>query len=74
LVQNISRTPLGLYRLQSAEQEGTNRVVVRAHLKAAGRHEEILEQIVTRLSLEPGVSEASGVADSTIPDLEEQQA
>jgi putative Mg2+ transporter-C (MgtC) family protein len=82
LVQNISRTPLGLYRLQSADQEGTNRVVVRAHLKAAGRHEEILEQIVTRLSLEPGVStirweivsEASGVADSTIPDLEEQQA
>jgi putative Mg2+ transporter-C (MgtC) family protein len=82
LMQNISRTPLGLYRLQSEDQEGTNRVMVRAHLKATGRHEELLEQIVTRLSLEPGVttirweiiSEAAGVADATIPDLEERQA
>jgi putative Mg2+ transporter-C (MgtC) family protein len=82
LMQNISRTPLGLYRLQSEDQEGTNRVMVRAHLKATGRHEELLEQIVTRLSLEPGVttirweivSQATGVADATNPDLEEQQA
>ena len=56
LMQNISRTPLGLYRLQSEDQERTNRVMVRAHLKATGRHEELLEQIVTRLSLEPGVT------------------
>jgi putative Mg2+ transporter-C (MgtC) family protein len=82
LMQNIRRTPLGLYRLQSEDQEGTNRVMVRAHLKATGRHEERLEQIVTRLSLEPGVttirweiiSEATGAAATTIPDLEEQQA
>ena len=82
LMQNISRTPLGLYRLQSEDQEGTNRVMVRAHLKATGRHEELLEQIVTRLSLEPGVttlrweivSEATGVADATIPELKEQRA
>ena len=82
LMQNISRTPLGLYRLQSEDQEGTNRVMVRAHLKATGRHEELLEQIVTRLSLEPGVttirweivSEATGVAEATIPELEEQRA
>jgi hypothetical protein len=48
-------------------------VIVRAHLKATGRHEELLEQIVTRLSLEPGVTamrweivwEAAGVADAT---------
>jgi putative Mg2+ transporter-C (MgtC) family protein len=56
LLQNISRTPLALYRLQSEDQEGTNRVMVRAYLKATGRKDELLEQIVTRLSLEPGVT------------------
>jgi putative Mg2+ transporter-C (MgtC) family protein len=59
LLQNIGRTPLGLYRLQSEDQEGqgaTNRVMVRAHLKSIGRKDELLEQIVTRLSLEPGVT------------------
>ena len=56
LLQNISRTPLALYRLHSEDHEGTNRVMVRAHLKATGRKDELLEQIVTRLSLEPGVT------------------
>jgi len=82
LLQNISRTPLGLYRLQSEDQEDTNRVLVRAHLKATGRQDQLLEQIVTRLSLEPGVttirweivSEAGGAEEIVMPDLEEQQA
>jgi len=59
LLQNIGRTQLGLYRLQSEDQEGqgpTNRVMVRAHLKSIGRKDELLEQIVTRLSLEPGAT------------------
>ena len=56
LLQNIGRTPLGLYRLQSEDQEASNRVMVRAYLKATGRVDELLEQIVTRLSLEPGVT------------------
>jgi hypothetical protein len=30
--------------------------MVRAHLKSIGRKDELLEQIVTRLSLEPGVT------------------
>lgn len=58
LLQNIGRTPLGLYRLQSEDQEGqggTNRVMVRTHLKSTGRKDEPLEQIVTGLSLEPGM-------------------
>jgi putative Mg2+ transporter-C (MgtC) family protein len=89
LLQNIGRTPLGLYRLQSEDQEGqggTNRVMVRAHLKSTGRKNELLEQIVTRLSLEPGVTtiqweivsalDVSG-ENGVIPairDLEESQA
>ena len=82
LLQNISRTPLGLYRLQSEDQEDTNRVLVRAHLKATGRQDQLLEQIVTRLSLEPDVttirweivSSEGGAAEAVMPDLEEQQA
>jgi putative Mg2+ transporter-C (MgtC) family protein len=56
LLQNIGRTPLSLYALQSEDEEGTHRVKVRAHVKSMGRKDEFLEQIVTRLSLEPGVT------------------
>ena len=86
LLQNIGRTPLGLYRLQSEDQEGASRVMVRAYLKASGRADELLEQIVTRLSLEPGVTAIrweivsalevpveNGVAPA-IHDLEDSQA
>jgi putative Mg2+ transporter-C (MgtC) family protein len=55
LLQNINRTPLALYGLESEDQQG-HRVLVRAYLRATGRQEETLEQIVTRLSLEPGVT------------------
>ena len=56
LVQYIGGKPLLLFALHSEDQEGTNRVKVRAHLKSMGRKDELLEQIVTRLSLEPGVT------------------
>jgi putative Mg2+ transporter-C (MgtC) family protein len=56
LLQNIGLTPLVLYSLHSEDEEGTSRVKVRADLKATGRKDEFLEQIVTRLSLEPGVT------------------
>ncbi|HEY4708872.1 MAG TPA: hypothetical protein VIH46_01750 [Candidatus Acidoferrales bacterium] len=59
LRQDIGRTQLGLYRLQSEEREGqgaANRVMVRVHLKSIGRKDELLEPIVIRLSLEPGVT------------------
>jgi putative Mg2+ transporter-C (MgtC) family protein len=56
LLQNIAPTPLLLYALHSEDEEGTNRVKVRAHVKAIGRKDDLLEQIVTRLSLEPGVT------------------
>jgi len=56
LLQNIAGTPVLLYALQSEDQEGTNRVKVKAHLRSMGRKDELLEQIVARLSLEPGVT------------------
>jgi putative Mg2+ transporter-C (MgtC) family protein len=56
LLQNIGRTPLILYALHSEDQEGASRVKVRAQVRSTGRKDEFLEQIVTRLSLEPGVT------------------
>ncbi len=56
LLQNTGRTPLVLYALHSEDEEGTSRVKVRAQVKSTGRKDEFLEQIVTRLSLEPGVT------------------
>jgi putative Mg2+ transporter-C (MgtC) family protein len=56
LLQNIAPTPLLLYALHSEDEEGANRVKVQAHAKSIGRRDELLEQIVTRLSLEPGVT------------------
>ena len=56
LLQNIGPTPLVLYALHSEDEEAGSRVRVRARLRSAGRKDELLEQIVTRLSLEPGVT------------------
>ena len=56
LVQNIGRTTLLLYALHSEDEEATNRVRVRARVKSLGRKDDLLEQIVTRLSPEPGVT------------------
>jgi putative Mg2+ transporter-C (MgtC) family protein len=59
LIQNVGRTPLALIALHSLDDELLNRVNVKAHLKSIGPKEEALEQIVTRLSLEPGVTAIS---------------
>ena len=85
LLQNIGPTPLALYRLQSEDLEGADRVMVRAYFKASGRQDELVEQAVTRLSLEPGVTTIrweivsaadalDGAPNTVIPDLEEPQA
>jgi putative Mg2+ transporter-C (MgtC) family protein len=59
LIQNVGRTPLGLIALHSLDDELLARVNVKAYLKSVGPKEEALEQIVTRLSLEAGVSAIS---------------
>jgi putative Mg2+ transporter-C (MgtC) family protein len=59
LIQNVGRTPLALIALHSLDDELLARVNVKAHLKSVGPKEEALEQIVTRLSLEAGVTAIS---------------
>jgi putative Mg2+ transporter-C (MgtC) family protein len=56
LLQNIGSTPLVLYSLHREDEEGSSRVKLKAKVKSTGRKDELLEQIVTRLSLEPGVT------------------
>jgi putative Mg2+ transporter-C (MgtC) family protein len=59
LIQNVGRTPLVLIALHSLDDEVLSRVNVKAYLKSIGPREEALEQIVTRLSLEAGVTAIS---------------
>jgi putative Mg2+ transporter-C (MgtC) family protein len=59
LIQNAGRTDLTLMALQSLDEEVLSRVNVKAYLKSIGPKEQAIEQIVTRLSLEPGVTAIS---------------
>ena len=59
LIQNVGRTPLTLIALHSIDDELLARVNVKAYLKTIGPKEEALEQIITRLSLESGVTAVS---------------
>jgi putative Mg2+ transporter-C (MgtC) family protein len=56
LLQSISATGLTMLALNSEDKEGTNLVEVRASLQSLGRNDHLLEQVVTRLSLEPSVT------------------
>lgn len=57
LLQVVSRLPLTLYALHSEDQ--ARGVFVDADLRMLGRNDELLEQIVSRLSLEESVSSIS---------------
>jgi len=57
LVQIVSRLPLVLYALRSEAQ--LSGVMIDADLRLSARNDEMLEQIVTRLSLEESVSAVS---------------
>jgi putative Mg2+ transporter-C (MgtC) family protein len=59
LIQNVGRSPLTLVALHSLDDELLARVNVKAYMKSIGPKEEALEQIVTRLSLEAGVTAIS---------------
>jgi uncharacterized membrane protein YhiD involved in acid resistance len=59
LLQSVQSKPLTLMALHSNDDELLARVNVRAYLRALGAKESFLEQIVTRLSLEPGVTAIS---------------
>jgi putative Mg2+ transporter-C (MgtC) family protein len=72
LLQAVGPTPLQLLTLQSKDQEGGDYVDVSAKLKTIGRKDDVLEQIVTRLSLEAAVTSISWHVASMI-DTEEAE-
>ncbi len=57
LLQTVTRLPLALYALRSEDR--TSSVMIDADLRFSGRNDEMLEQIVSRLSLEESVSAVS---------------
>ncbi len=59
LLQSIGGQPLTLKSLKSEDIEPTGKVEVQAVLTSTGRQNILLEQIVSRLSLEPGVTSVS---------------
>jgi putative Mg2+ transporter-C (MgtC) family protein len=59
LLQAMSRSSLTLTALRSEDIEGTAKLKVTAQIKGLGRQDEALEQLVARLSIEPGVSSVS---------------
>jgi putative Mg2+ transporter-C (MgtC) family protein len=56
LLNSISGQPLLLKSLRSDDMEHTQKVEIQAVLTSTGRQDALLEQIVSRLSLEPSVS------------------
>ena len=59
LLHSLGGQPLLLKSLKSDDVEHTDKVEVQAILTSTGRQDLLLEQIVSRLSLEPGVSGVS---------------
>jgi putative Mg2+ transporter-C (MgtC) family protein len=59
LINLVNESPLVLRGLHSEDIEGTTRVEVEADLIAHERKETVLEELVSRLSLEEGVTAAS---------------
>ncbi len=59
LLRSLSGQPLFLKSLKSDDVEHTDKVDVHAILMSTGREDAVLEQIVSRLSLEGGVSGVS---------------
>lgn len=64
MLQGMSQTPLTLTSLRSEDIEGTNKMKVAARIRGLGRHDQALEQLVVRLSLEATVSSVSWAIQS----------
>lgn len=74
LLQNLSSIALSLNSLHGEDEESTNRVKVKARLKSMGRKDELLERIVTRLSLEPSVTRIRWEIAATTSESDEDSA
>lgn len=59
LLATITQAPVSLRTIHSEDIEGSDRNRIRAEVITVGRKNEIVEQIVTRLSFEPGVAALS---------------
>ena len=59
LLSTISQSTSTLQAIHSEDIEGSDRTRIRAEVSTQGRKHDTLEQIVTRLSFEPGVSAVS---------------
>jgi len=66
LLQSLSAGGIRLHRLDSSNIEDSDRVEVLAELSADRRAENVLEQIVGRLSLEPAVTAARWRVETSI--------
>ena len=68
LLTTISQSTVGLQAIRSGDIEGTDRTTVRAEVITSGPKHEVVEQIVTRLSFEPGIA---AVSWSVVPTMME---
>lgn len=68
MLQAMARSSLTLTSLRSEDIEGTAKMKVTARIRGIGRQNEALEQIVTRLSLEAGVSSVSWAVQVEVPE------
>ncbi len=59
LLYGVNNAAMTLQALDSKDLDGNNKVQVRANLIMADRNDPLLEQVISRLSLEPGVSAVS---------------
>jgi len=59
LLATITQAAVGLQSIRSEDVEGTDRTTVRAEVITAGQRNEVIEQVVTRLSIEPGIAAVS---------------
>jgi len=66
LLHALSQAGLGLRRIDSQDVADTPKVVVKAQAVAATRHDQALEQIVGRLSLQPTVTAATWAIDRAV--------
>ena len=66
LLATITQSTVGLQSIRSEDIEGTDRTTVRAVVVTSGQKNETIEQIVTRLSYEPGIA---AVSWSVVPNM-----
>jgi putative Mg2+ transporter-C (MgtC) family protein len=59
LLATISQSTATLQSIHSEDIQGSDRTEIRALLRTRGRRNEVAEEVVTRLSFEPGVSAIS---------------